>query len=1574
MPEVGVLNLTIHDNSETAGQGLNALADALVRVKTALSGGLKLSGVATQVEKFSAAVSANSKALSASGTFLKAMSDYHKAFKDADKVKFNTQPIEALKSVIGEGIKIGQAGTQINKIREALGGEWNTDNSAKIKTVMQDIADGSKAIAGSNLGGTANNISKTAKALNEYADASERVKAALGKSESKWLDDAARRQKEWFEGGGFATGRPMPLNLQMFAYKKPAGDLGMDMDAMDRAMERTASQFAKTTNEIQSSTDAAREFIVQLREVGDTITSIRANPFEDMYRTFSMLSAELGWFSKESMRLMGGDSPLLLGDGKTPGQLLLGDGSEPKTFLSTWVDTGEQWKQNWVYYSEEAAEASRKYFSPDWIMDDSWKQQMYQRFVDMYNQFGWFASSGPMLESGNEPLKLYGQVQDTIDAQGTVDGVNTATTVVNDFKQTADEAKHSVDDFYNSLNKLELLKKLRGIITEKLAYGIARGTFDEEQVVNYEIRIANLTAQIDKLAEAERGASMEAINMAKDDISKYMDYSELELTRKKYDELTESIARQAAAGQLSESQFIDKIKTLQNLREKLEELEEAEARASSIGGRLGAAWDGLKNSIGRLFPTLTNLISRFRQIIKYRMIRNVIKHISSGFSEGLQNVYGYSKAIGGDFAKSMNSAATAINQMKNSIGASLAPVIQALIPYLNSVVNWFIEAVNYANQFFALLSGQNTWTRALPVATEAFDKQKKSAKGASSAMKDLLADWDELNIIQSKTGRGGSGTGTTPEEYKSMFEEVDKFNERVKEATGFIEEHLGGLPNLLKELGIILLGWKFSKAFTGILGKIGSIVAGLGAIKIGFELAYGSGFEAGKKGFFDTGDILGTIGGILASAIGGTLIMGPTGLIIGIGFGVMATITGWVKGQQDAADAAKWGNLHRSADEIEEFVRSQFTFDIVSEIDVIDGYISNDETARANLNREIDEFNKSLDQVKIVVSSEVDDSVKTRAVIEAAKEAQEAILAVNNLIDTHVDTITFTLGKFTFTDAEGNDVSGSLKDMVYNASEDVQSYFEGIGKKLAEYIKIGEQRELTSGEQEAALALMERARNILQMQEELSRGLNRRSEIMSGLGDITGKTLIEDRDTALAEIEREKELIEQYRSESEELVKQTVYDLNGLAAKAEAMAQDALAQGDIEAYNRMHGRYEELLEQIKLFDDPKYFQAQVDEDLKESIAIIRDYWSNLLKEVYGTDLDNLIFKGTSPFSHNIFGAEVASRFAEGLRFEDDKGAFIKKFIEINAGDFDSSGVWRSTVQDLGMNIWRDLMSEASKQNLYMHTADALGGNTKEATAAIMSAFGLSEEEVRPYLDYYMQYLTDEEKKAIENADFANAVKNEPVNFLAGLFDWLPVYKPPEVAEKPIDVQETFNIIPEVDIDSLYSDIREQILNSGIEDKKIPLGQIVDLWHGGDTDTLTKLKEQIDKYGVDEAFDRLTNYLQGDGWTVGKTLVPARVTASAGFNYSDSGFGGRSNDEPIQTEPKDPQAETNTVAAGVQKGTMDVVSAIRTLVPILTQILQKENTVVVAPGSDWGRHNAKSNSAWNKMTGTVAMEE
>ena len=280
------------------------------------------------------------------------------------------------------------------------------------------------------------------------------------------------------------------------------------------------------------------------------------------------------------------------------------------------------------------------------------------------------------------------------------------------------------------------------------------------------------------------------------------------------------------------------------------------------------AFQGLKTGMSRLFGPIGNLLKQFARIAKYRMLRSVIKQITGGVSEGVENYYRYSQAIKGAFAPAMDTAATALQQMKNSIGAALAPLIQSLIPLLQTVVSWFVSLVNYANQFIALIRGQSTWSRATSQSAKAFDKVNKSAKGASAAVKDLLADWDELNIIQSETGGNGGGSGNTKkiQDYLGMFEEVNKFDNKVKALVDGIKDKFGDVLNLIKEIGIGILAWNVSKAFTGLLSTLTGFVASGIVLDLTFRIT-----EIMSDQFLRTGDAGWLIGDALTTLIGGAL-------------------------------------------------------------------------------------------------------------------------------------------------------------------------------------------------------------------------------------------------------------------------------------------------------------------------------------------------------------------------------------------------------------------------------------------------------------------------------------------------------------------------------------------------------------------------------------------------------------------------------------------------------------------------------------------------------------------------------
>ena len=184
-----------------------------------------------------------------------------------------------------------------------------------------------------------------------------------------------------------------------------------------------------------------------------------------------------------------------------------------------------------------------------------------------------------------------------------------------------------------------------------------------------------------------------------------------------------------------------------------------------------------------------NFYSSLKRIAMYRAIRSIIAAITQGFQEGISNLYQYSSMMGGTFAESMDKLATSSQYLKNSIGAMAAPIINALAPAIDFLIDKIVTLLNHINMLFARLSGATSFTAAKKSAKEfgkAIGGAGGSAKKAAKEIRDATLGIDELNIIMQKDDMG-SGGGSGGADYGSMFEElpidknISKFADRLKE-------------------------------------------------------------------------------------------------------------------------------------------------------------------------------------------------------------------------------------------------------------------------------------------------------------------------------------------------------------------------------------------------------------------------------------------------------------------------------------------------------------------------------------------------------------------------------------------------------------------------------------------------------------------------------------------------------------------------------------------------------------------------------------------------------------------------
>lgn len=320
----------------------------------------------------------------------------------------------------------------------------------------------------------------------------------------------------------------------------------------------------------------------------------------------------------------------------------------------------------------------------------------------------------------------------------------------------------------------------------------------------------------------------------------------------------------------------------QKLSDKIKETGEASKDAStgtkSFKEILEALGDTVKGShVGKL-------VSQFARIARLRAMRAIVKGIGSALKEGIGNLYQWSSAMSGPFASAMDTIASKSMFAKNSIATAFAPAIEALVPLINTVVGWIHTASNAIAQFFALLSGSTTWTEAVETTEKWGEATKSAAKGAGKEVKDLLADWDELNIIQGETGTGGgSGSGKKTPDYSKMFKESKVFDKWT--------EKFDTIKKIVESIGIGIAGWFVADAVEDFIGKLGfagdkvaSIfsrikkgIVGAVLLSVSFSLAEDVGSDIAENGL-NWQNALEGIGSAIAGALGGSFVASAVGL------------------------------------------------------------------------------------------------------------------------------------------------------------------------------------------------------------------------------------------------------------------------------------------------------------------------------------------------------------------------------------------------------------------------------------------------------------------------------------------------------------------------------------------------------------------------------------------------------------------------------------------------------------------------------------------------------------------------
>lgn len=265
---------------------------------------------------------------------------------------------------------------------------------------------------------------------------------------------------------------------------------------------------------------------------------------------------------------------------------------------------------------------------------------------------------------------------------------------------------------------------------------------------------------------------------------------------------------------------------LKSVKDEMEDVAASSKEAGKEANNFGKEAKNAGNSAKHGASGIERFLSSIKRILFYRAIRSVLRAITQAFKEGIGNLYQWSAALDGSFAKSMDTLATSALYLKNSIAAMVAPIIQAVVPALDILIDKVVQGLNFINMLFATISGQKTYTVAKKVATTwsdtASDVEKTTGKVAQNTkkiadeVKRTILGFDEINKLEkasdplSSVGSGGtpgsSTSGKKPTNYGVMFEQ----RALTGGFKGFSDALEKAVKNTLSKIGMLLSGALFA--------------------------------------------------------------------------------------------------------------------------------------------------------------------------------------------------------------------------------------------------------------------------------------------------------------------------------------------------------------------------------------------------------------------------------------------------------------------------------------------------------------------------------------------------------------------------------------------------------------------------------------------------------------------------------------------------------------------------------------------------------------------------------------------
>ena len=280
--------------------------------------------------------------------------------------------------------------------------------------------------------------------------------------------------------------------------------------------------------------------------------------------------------------------------------------------------------------------------------------------------------------------------------------------------------------------------------------------------------------------------------------------------------------------------------------------------------------------------------------IGIRSVFALVKRLKSAIKEGFADLYKRDPEV----KANVDNLKASLNALKLAWANAFLPIYNLVSPLLQKFVDWMTEAGNTISKFVALMTGKNTYKKAVRNMNSVKDSAEETGEAIEEA-KNQLMGFDEINKLNDSSGSKSGGESSKAESTLGD----------ITEAIADIEDG-SFVSNLALAAKDVLFDWSdlteeqvVEKAIAGLttLGGaiLGGMIGGVPGVIIGAAagLAFGILLDActfNHDGKIDSEEIAKIVNMALLSVTGGvigfTLGGGPVGAAIGIAAGLLFSI------------------------------------------------------------------------------------------------------------------------------------------------------------------------------------------------------------------------------------------------------------------------------------------------------------------------------------------------------------------------------------------------------------------------------------------------------------------------------------------------------------------------------------------------------------------------------------------------------------------------------------------------------------------------------------------------------------